>query len=251
MPEHTTIATEYASAVAHPIRLRLVAALGEGPRTLESLGSELDASDADILRHASALEELDLLQATDHPDGARTYELRREPVFWDTAWARLPLAAKRSAAAAGVTQLTAAATAAVDRGGFDRPDMHLTRTSLRVDEARWHALAGQFSGMLHRLGDMAEAPEPDGSSGPTFQATAVMMLFTGEHAETDAHVPSPRWDEEEALRRVWDLTEMLAEITPRAITNWDAIAAIAGELRLIAKSMKEHSDDAPTQRHAH
>ena len=175
MPEHTSIATDYASALAHPVRIRLVAALADGPRTLESLTSELDARQATILRHARALEGLEVVRANDHQDGTRTYELVREPIFWDTAYGLLPLQAKRSAAAATVTQMTATATAAVDRGGFDREDMHLTRTTIRVDEARWRELVDLLGGTLHRLGDLAEAPEPGGSTEPTFRATAMMM----------------------------------------------------------------------------
>jgi DNA-binding transcriptional ArsR family regulator len=249
MPEHTTVAAEYASAVAHPIRIRLVAALADGPRILESLTSELDASDEEIRGHARALKDLAVLQVTDHEEGTQTYELLREPIFWDTAWGSLPLATKRSAAAAGVTQMAAAATAAVDRGGFDRHDMHLTRTTLRVDEARWRELATLLGGTLHSLGDLAEAPEPDGTSGPTFQATAVMMLFTGEQAEANEQPPSTRWDEEAALSRTWELCEQLERLTPRAVPDWDSIVAISEELRSIAQAMRAsgkppaHTDD--------
>lgn len=238
MPEHTTIASEYASALAHPVRFRMVAALADGPRTIESLASELDASDATILSHADALESLDVLRPTDHPDGTRTYELLRDPILWDEAWGQLPLAALRAAAAAAVTQISAAATAAVDRGGFDREDIHLTRTALRVDEARWRELVTLLASTLHELGDLAEAPEPDGSTGPTFQATAVMMLFTSELGDAAATIPDSRWEESHALSRTWELSEELEDLAPRATPDWSRIEAIAGELQLIARSMK-------------
>ena len=247
MPEHTSIATDYASAVAHPVRIRLVAALADGPRTLESLVSELDGGRATIRRHARALEGLDVLRSTDHHDGTRTYELLREPIIWDTAWGRLPLSAKRSAAAAAVTQMTAAATAAVDRGGFDREDMHLTRTTIRVDEARWRELVDVLGGTLHRLGDLAEAPEPDGSTGPTFKATAMLMLFTGEHAEADAELPASPKGEEEALEDVWAVTDKLDALANRASIDWGRVDALAEQLRLIARSMTE----SPNARRGH
>jgi DNA-binding transcriptional ArsR family regulator len=239
MPEHTTIAAEYASAVAHPVRFQLVAALADGPRTLESLASELDASAATILLHAGALEGLEVLRAIDHGDGTRTYELLRDPVLWDTAWGRLPVAAKRAAAAAAITQMAAIATAAVDRGGFDRADIHLTRTAIQVDEARWRELAALLAAPLHTLGDIAEAPAPDGSTGPTFQATAVMMLFTGEQTD-HGDAPTEPWDEAQALKRTWELGEELEDLAPREVTDWDRIETLAGELRLIARAMKAH-----------
>ena len=238
MPEHTTIATEYASAVAHPVRLRLVAALADGPRTLASLTSELDAPEAVVSSHAAALEELDALRGDTHDDGTLTYELRREPIVWDTAWGRLPVPVRRSVAGATVTQMAAMATAAVDRGGFDREDMHLTRTTITVDEARWRELSTLLGGTLHTLGDLEDAPAPDGSTGPTFLATAGMMLFTGEQPEIDAPAPSGR-SSDEALKRIWELSEELDSVGTRSTTDWSSIHSIAEELRLLARSMKD------------
>lgn len=234
MPEHTSIAAEYAHAVAHPVRSRLIAALADGPRTLESLVSELDESDATVLRHASALEGMKAVRACEHDDGTRTYELLREPIVWDTEWERLPVRVKRSAAASTLTQIAAVATAAVDRGGFDRSDIHLTRTALRVDEARWRELVKLFGGALHSLGDLAEGPDPE---EPAFRATAVMMLFTGEQADP-IEFSGERWQEAQALKRTWELGEELEDVATQTVTDWDRIDAIAGELHLIARSMK-------------
>lgn len=241
MPEHTTIGADYAGAVAHPVRHRLVAALADGPRTLASLTSELDASAETVLSHATALEGLEVLQAHDETDGTRIYELRREPIVWDSAWGRLPISARRSIAAATVTQFAAMATAAVDRGGFDRQDVHVTRTTIRVDESRWRELATLLGGTLHTLGDIAEAPEPDGSTGPTFQATALLMLFTGEHAEIDA-LPASQGTDDDALKRIWELSEELDAVGVQAATDWGRVHAIAEELRLIARAMKDEPD---------
>jgi hypothetical protein len=216
----------------------MIAAVADGPRTLESLMSELDASRATVLRHARSLERLDVLRANDDQDGTRSYELLREPIIWDVAWGRLPLPARRSAAAVAVTQMTATATAAVDRGGFDREGIQLTRTTVRVDDARWRQIVDLFGGMLHSLGDLAEAPAPDGSTGPTFQATAMMMLFTGERREADAPCPSSPRGEEETMERVWTLTDELEALANREAISWDRIAAIAEELHSIAGSMK-------------
>lgn len=233
MAEHTT---EYASALTDPVRYRLVGALADGPRTLESLASELDASSAEILTHATLLERLDVLRATEHGDGTRTYELQREPIIWDTAWGRLPVPTRRSIAAAGTTHMTRMATAAADRGGFDREDVHITRTTVRVDEARWRELSTLLGGMLHTLGDLEEAPAPDGATGPTFQATAVMLLFTDEHAEIEP--PRPDRAENRALTRLWELTEELDALGTRPHTDWARVHDVAEELLLTAQSMR-------------
>jgi hypothetical protein len=66
-----------------------------------------------------------------------------------------------------------------------------------------------------------------------------MMLFTGEEADT-AGLPAERWEEARALKRTWELGEELEELAPQAVTDWDRIEAIAGELGLIARAMKGH-----------
>lgn len=238
MPKHTTVAAEHASELAHPLRYRLIATLADGPRTEDSLAAELDVPVATIRGHAVALEAMDVLQATEVAGHARTYELGSEPIISDADWGRLPLPTRRSVVAAAVTDFAARASATVDRGGFDREDMHLTRTAIRVDEARWQELARLLGGTLQALGDLAEAPDPDGSTGQTFQANAVMMLFAGEQADTPAYpTPSPL-DEEDALRRTWELSEELEAIVPCAATDWGRIHDLADELRLIARSMQ-------------
>lgn len=234
MPEHTSIAVEYASAVAHPTRFGLVAALADGPRTVASLASELDADEPTITEHVTALHELGIVQAEHHPDGATTYELLKAPVIWDTAWSQLPLAAKRATAASAVTHITARATAAVDRGGFDRDDMHLTRTTIRVDEARWRTLSTLIGRTFHELGDIAEQPEPDGD---TFLATASLMLFTGERSPAD-RAPRGREAQSDVVKRVWELTEELADLPLRPDLDWERIEQVAEQVRLIARGMQ-------------
>jgi len=248
MPPHTNVAAEYASSVADPVRYRLVGLLSAGPRTAASLASELDAGEETITRHAEALRDLGVLEASDDGQSPIAYGLLRDPILHDTAWAQLPVEARRAAAAAAVTQMSAAATAAVDRGGFDRDDIHITRTAVDVDEDRWRLMRHAMDGSLHALGDLAEQPPPKGDG--TFRATAIMMLFSDEQ-----QLPPPRpprrpadadgADAEPVLRRSWALVEELHDALVLEPVDWDRVEQMAGQLRLIARASKGEAGSSP------
>jgi DNA-binding transcriptional ArsR family regulator len=243
MPQHTDIATKYAGALADPIRLGLVAALADRPRTIESLARELEVSESLVLRHARALQTMGLLQSTD--ETPRKFQLLQEPVFSEGGWEDLPLPARRSVCATVLTQVNAQAVAAVDAGGFDRPDMYLTRTSMRVTEEKWRELASIFGGTLSALGEMTEAAEADESPDPRIQATAVLMLFTGEEHGGDApsdDEPAPDFDEDEAREHAYSIIEALGRDVVAPSASWDRIEAMAERLRLVARAAMAFED---------
>ena len=229
MPEQTSVAANFAGALAHPVRLGIIAALAQRPRTLDSLARTLDVSKQRVSRHARALESMGLVRPTD--DQPRTYELLREPVLWEQAWSELPLPARRETMAAILTQIHATAATAVDAGGFDRPDSYLTRTSVRMSEDQWCEVAEEFGDLLRRL----ETVEDDPTGTP---ATVITMLFSGEHTEAGPPGTSaPAFGEEEALERTWELAEAIdAEATDQVPVDWDRIAALADEVRLVARA---------------
>lgn len=246
MPQHTSIAGNYARALADPVRLGIVAALASGPRTLDSLARDLDTSKRRLSGHARALAEMGLIRAI--AERPRTYELLREPVLWEDASSELPLPAKRETLAAVLTHIHASASAAIDDGGFDRPDAYITRTALRMSDALWQEIATQFGDLLRRL-DAAD-DDPDGTP-----ATVVTMLFSGEHAESTAPgTPSPNFSESEARERTYDVVEALSDLMIDVESlPWDRIAALGEQLRLVgraAASLEDARRTAPAERHA-
>lgn len=231
--EPTTVDATYARAIADPIRLGIIAALGHRPRTLDSLARQLDVSSQRLARHASALEDMGILRVA----GAspRTYELLREPIM-EESWGQLPLPARRETAASVLTQINASAVAATDAGGFDAPDIHLSRTSLRVTEEQWSRAAEILMDAWHRLDELNRRDAP----GPRMAATAAMMLYTGDHSEAaPAYTPAASVSEDEALCRTWDLMERIdAESTGPESVRWERIEALAEEIRLVARGRR-------------
>lgn len=235
MPEHTSVATSYARALADPVRLRIVATLGQGPRTIASLARELDVSRQRVSRHVRALAGMGLVRGTD--DEPQTYELLREPVIWEQAWSELPLPVRRESIATSLTHILASASAAVDTGGFDRPDCYLTRTSLRMSEELWRELAEQLSQIVRRL----DAAEDDPAGTP---ATVVTMLFSGEHTDaTSPESPPAEFDDAEARERTYSLVEEVAHLVASDDpAPWDRLAALFEQGRLIARAAASLED---------
>jgi DNA-binding transcriptional ArsR family regulator len=229
MPEQTSIATNYARALADPVRLGIVAALDNGPRSIDSLARQLGVSKQHVSRHARALAGMGLVCAND--DESRTYQLLREPVIWEQAWDELPIPARRECRAAGLASVNAAATAAIDAGGFDRPDSYFTRTTVRMSQELWCQVAERLGDMLRFL----DAADDDPSGTP---ATVVTMLFSGEHADAaPPETQAPEFGEDEAREHTYELVEQLTELMAGLEPSpWGRIAALAEQLRLVARA---------------
>lgn len=236
MAEQPSIAVEYASQLSHPFRFRLVAALAPGPRTVPALAGELDTAEPVVRHHLDALRKLGFVEEAEQQDGTTTYELLKAPVIWDEEWGELPVEGRRNAAASALTYVGARAAAAVDRGGFDREDVHISRTTLTVDEAGWKRLTELFNDLLRELREREAQPDPP---GPTFQATGALLLFTGEQVALPATEGPSYSDEEEALSAADALLDGLAGALVDEAVDWATVETLAERLRLVARGVKE------------
>jgi hypothetical protein len=62
------------------------------------------------------------------------------PVFSDDDWAELPLSIRKSLAGAVLTEIADDMGASASEGGFDRDEVHLSRTTLTLDQQGWQEL---------------------------------------------------------------------------------------------------------------
>jgi DNA-binding transcriptional ArsR family regulator len=220
--------------LAQAVRFQVLVALADRPRSVTSLGRELGVSESTIRRHIRVLESMGL--AAPQPGPRRTYALVRVPVFDDDAWEAVPAPVKRSWAMASLTNMHAKAAAAIDAGGFDRRDMHLTRTSIRVTEERWQEVTQLLRETLMKLYEAREEGDADVDAEGRFQATVTMMAFTGEHVDDPGSTRTGEFGESEALERVTDIVEALGELMIERSTPWERIEAFAAELRLVSRA---------------
>jgi DNA-binding transcriptional ArsR family regulator len=135
----------YLKAVSHPVRVRILAMLDEGPASPKVLADRLGASLGVVAYHVRTLHELDLLKlvgtrqrrgATEH-----MYATVARPSFSDEAWASMEPVAKQRLLGSMLRQIGEYANSSAAAGGFDRSDANISRLSLQLDEKGWDQLA--------------------------------------------------------------------------------------------------------------
>ena len=241
----TDVSARLWHAAADPARVRIVAALRAGPLTPASLVSRAGLSRAAVASHARALENGGLVRVVRDGESVRYYELATSPVFSDEAWEGLPVPVRRAAAAAGLVAMNAAACAAVDAGGFDRPDMHLTRSPLMLDEVGWRRLSQRLLELLDSFDTEQAAAAARLEAGGTdpVDATAVLMLFTTERERDCAPHHPPRVAAElELHEHAYDLAVEVDRAISARNADWRRVIAMCDELRLVARAALAEQD---------
>jgi DNA-binding transcriptional ArsR family regulator len=235
MVSPTDLAPSLARAVGHPLRVRILAALDDGPRGLELLATQVEADRRSVARHARVLEQAGLVTST-RSTRTTTFALAKLPFFSDEEYGTLPRTAREAAVAATLAHCHTAAAAALQGGGFDREDIHLSRTSLELTERQWRELTAEFADLLERVETTAE--EPTDEAAELTRATAVLMLFErsgGGGAHDAGHEDEP-FSVEEGLERAWGLSEELDRVLSGTSADWASVVALADQLRVVARS---------------
>ena len=223
-----------ARAVGHPLRVRIVAALDDGPHGLDALATRVEADPRTVARHARVLEQAGLVGRA-RLGRTTTYRLTNAVSFSDDEYGSISQASRAAAVAAALAHSHTAAASALESGGFERPDVHLSRTSLELTEAQWRALSDELAELLDRIegmdaGDVA-------TPGERVDATAVLMLFERSRAASEhaPHVEEP-FSPAEGLERSWELSERLERALSAQATDWSAVVGLTDQLRVLARA---------------
>ena len=186
----------YVKALAHPLRIRILAMLADRSASPVQLSAQLDATLGTVAYHVRTLHSLGLVELVDTRQrrGATEhyYRAREHPRFPDDAWAGLAPVAKQRMLSAMLQQIGQYVTASAAAGGFDRAEAHMTRRSLQLDDRAFEELASATRRWLdeaeeigaaaaERLGDGGENSDGDGSRPPV-DTGLVVMLFEGRPA---------------------------------------------------------------------
>jgi DNA-binding transcriptional ArsR family regulator len=188
----------YVKALAHPLRIRILAMLADRSASPVQLAAKLDATLGTVAYHVRTLHSLGLVELVDTRQrrGATEhyYRAREHPRFPDDAWSGLAPVAKQRMLSAMLQQIGEYVTGSAAAGGFDRADAHMTRSALRLDERGWQQLASATRKWLReaeRIEESAAArlakAADDGGGGTALDAGLVVMLFEGR--PTDATGP--------------------------------------------------------------
>ena len=177
-------------AIGHPLRLRLLTIFNERVASPSDLAAELGEPIGNVSYHTRILARLGCVELvkTKQVRGAVEHYYRAvvRPVFSDDDWAELPLSIRKSLAGAVLTEIADDMGAAANEGGFDRDDVHLSRTPLTLDQQGWQ----EINQLLQELGD--QALEIQAQSAARLQADGaqdseaaalVLMLFEPPSAQ--------------------------------------------------------------------
>jgi DNA-binding transcriptional ArsR family regulator len=185
-------------ALTHPLRIQILAALDERTASPSELADELGAPLGNVSYHVRQLAGLGLIKLVKRTPrrGAieHHYKAVGRPQITDDAWAGTSATVKDAVVGAALGNLGSAVTAAAAAGGFSRPDAHLTRTKVTVDERGWKDIDKELNATLARLKRISDDSAkrlakagPDGEQA----ATVVMMLF-GNGDASEAAAPAAR-----------------------------------------------------------
>jgi DNA-binding transcriptional ArsR family regulator len=171
-------------AIGHPLRLRLLTIFNERVASPSDLAAELGEPIGNVSYHTRILARLGCVELvkTKQVRGAVEHYYRAvvRPVFSDDDWAELPLSIRKSLAGAVLTEIADDMSASATEGGFDRDEVHLSRTVVTLDQRGWQEL----NELLQELGD--QALEIQAQSAARLQsdgaqdsdsAALVLMLF--------------------------------------------------------------------------
>jgi DNA-binding transcriptional ArsR family regulator len=182
----------YLKALAHPLRIRILAVLAERSASPVQLAAKLDATLGTVAYHVRTLHSLGLVELVDTRQrrGATEhyYRAHARPRFSDDAWHNLPPVDKQRMLSALLQQMGQFVSASAAAGGFDHRDSHMTRRSLRLDARGWEQLAEATRRWLdeaeeieraaaERLGGDAAGDGGRAAAGRPLDAGLVVMLF--------------------------------------------------------------------------
>jgi len=186
-----------AKALAHPLRVQLLAALNEGVASPNELAKKLDEPLTNVSYHVRMLHDLGCIELveTEPRRGALEHYYRAvvRPFFGDRDWKRLPKNARGSISDAVLQLVWEDAAEAIKGGLFDeREDRHLSRSVLSLDEQGWNDLHDLLAQTLDRAmqiqADSASRASKNGDDA--FNVNLVMMTHPTPSSAKETTAPS-------------------------------------------------------------
>jgi DNA-binding transcriptional ArsR family regulator len=172
-------------ALSHPLRVRMLTLLNQRIASPSEIAEELDEPLGNVSYHMRFLADLKMVKLvrTEPRRGAveHYYEALEPPLISDDDWAELPVALRRSLSDSTLGNIAGDLRGAAAEGGFDRSNIHLSRTALTLDEEGWDELAGLLADVLERARDIQEQSNKrrkKADSAPIATAL-VLMQFEG------------------------------------------------------------------------
>jgi hypothetical protein len=148
LPDQVTMA----KALAHPLRFRLLQHYCQETTSPSRLARVLGARLGDATYRTKVLRELGCIELvrTEPRRGAREhfYRGRVVPILDDASAAEMPAGSRRAILSGILDDVWEDLGAAAAAGELDRPDVHISRTALELDEEGFAELSGRLEALL-------------------------------------------------------------------------------------------------------
>jgi DNA-binding transcriptional ArsR family regulator len=181
-----------AKALSHPMRTRILAILNERVASPNEIAEIIEERLPNVSYHVRALQDLGCIElvSTAQRRGAIEHYYRAivRPFFSDRDWKKLPQSGRQAVSDVALQMIWEDLSEAIKKGTFEaRPDRHLSRSPLNLDETGWRELADLLTEAL----DEAEKIEARSAgrlkkSGDEGVPTRLVLM----HFESPA--PAPR-----------------------------------------------------------
>ena len=176
-------------ALSHPLRVRIMGVLEQRTATPKELSQALGVGLENLAYHVRTLRDFGLieLERSEPVRGAvaHHYRARARPRITARAWEQLPDISKRAMTGAALEQVGAIVSEAAAQGCFSRPESHVSRRPVVLDEEGFKEASSIVSRALDELSAVERAAQKRIKKGAEeVPTTAIALLF-------DTPEPSP------------------------------------------------------------
>jgi DNA-binding transcriptional ArsR family regulator len=151
----TIIDPRLAKAAAHPLRMRILGILNQRVASPVEIARELDEPLANVSYHVKMLESLECIElvSTTPRRGAVEHHYRalERAILSADDMDEVPLTVRRGIADGLLTQIVRDVHAAAEGEGFDRPDVHISRVPMTLDEEGFAQMSSRLSELLEEV----------------------------------------------------------------------------------------------------
>jgi DNA-binding transcriptional ArsR family regulator len=184
--KNTGVDQKLVKALAHPLRVEILAILNERMASPNELSKELDEGLSQVSYHVKVLKDFDCIEMvkTEPRRGAveHYYRATARAFLSDADWKKLPESIKPGMSAAFIKMIVNDVISALNGGTFDaRDDRHVSWTPGVVDQQGWEESVELANDTLDKMIKIhaASAKRLAKSGEESISATAVVMNYEG------------------------------------------------------------------------
>lgn len=189
-----TVDQRLVKALAHPLRQRILIHLNEQVASPSEIALLFGDPLPNVSYHVRILADLGAIELvrTTPRRGAieHHYRATMRPFFSDEDWATLPLSTQRALFDGVIGEIWKDVSAAADGGGFDDDHMHLSRTTLELDQRGWRELAKLLAGTLEKAFLIQARSEQRAADGPQPGQSRQLVLMSFLNPDEDEPPPT-------------------------------------------------------------